>query len=414
MSATKTVFYSWQSDTDAKVNRHFVGNALSGAIRTLHQEAVVEEALRVDQDTQGVPGQPEIFRTICEKIDRCSIFVADLTCVGVTDDGEKLPNPNVAIELGYALKAVGPERLIIVMNTAFGGPEHLPFDLRHRRWPVRYDLNPKDPPENRSRIAKDLTADLAKAIRTVVESRILETATTSLSPVGTPSTSNPAVFYDESEHFAILDHPFRQAKRLFVPQGAKIYLRLIPTRLSGELSGPDALSIVEGNLDPLRGRRGYEGVTYVRNKYGAAAINMNWETGEILVLSQLLKTREIWGIDAFSIREELIREWKGVDFGVIPSTEVEEIFDATLANYIQVAKNRLGMAPPIRFLAGLEGVADYKMGTPGGYAGRMVEARIAYESTIDNFDVPPKQLLLPFYKMVWLECGLTRPDTKPG
>jgi len=39
----------------------------------------------------------------------------------------------VLIELGYALKSLGPRRVILVQNTAFGTPEELPFDLRHKR-----------------------------------------------------------------------------------------------------------------------------------------------------------------------------------------------------------------------------------------------------------------------------------------
>ncbi len=43
------------------------------------------------------------------------------------------PNPNVLVELGYALKALGQQRIIMVMNTHFGNPEQLPFDLRLKR-----------------------------------------------------------------------------------------------------------------------------------------------------------------------------------------------------------------------------------------------------------------------------------------
>ena len=37
------------------------------------------------------------------------------------------------IELGYAIKALGPHRIVMVMNTAFGAIEQLPFDLRLKR-----------------------------------------------------------------------------------------------------------------------------------------------------------------------------------------------------------------------------------------------------------------------------------------
>ena len=104
------VFDSWQSDRDSKTLRYLIREALELAARKPSRELEFEDVVRVDQDTQGVPGHPEIFRTICGKIDSCAIFVADLTYVATTDSGERIPNPNVAIELGYALKSIGPDR----------------------------------------------------------------------------------------------------------------------------------------------------------------------------------------------------------------------------------------------------------------------------------------------------------------
>jgi hypothetical protein len=43
------------------------------------------------------------------------------------------PNPNVLIELGYALNVLGQNKIILVMNSFFGGPELLPFDLKMRK-----------------------------------------------------------------------------------------------------------------------------------------------------------------------------------------------------------------------------------------------------------------------------------------
>ncbi len=87
----------------------------------------------VDRDTQAVPGSPDIGVTILEKIDASEAIVADVTIVGAYDSERPTPNPNVLIELGYALKSLGERRLILVQNVAFGGPELLPFDLRQKR-----------------------------------------------------------------------------------------------------------------------------------------------------------------------------------------------------------------------------------------------------------------------------------------
>jgi hypothetical protein len=47
--------------------------------------------------------------------------------------GRETPNPNVLLELGYAISQLGWDRILLVENTAFGSPERLPFDLRARR-----------------------------------------------------------------------------------------------------------------------------------------------------------------------------------------------------------------------------------------------------------------------------------------
>ena len=63
MSAT--IFYSWQSDLDTRINRNFIEKALKKAARKASKELAVENAnrnddidLQVDKDTKGLPGTP--------------------------------------------------------------------------------------------------------------------------------------------------------------------------------------------------------------------------------------------------------------------------------------------------------------------------------------------------------------------
>lgn len=104
------VFYSWQADHPAKTGRNLVRRALEDAINQLNSDADVEEvareAIALDRDTQNVPGSPPIVDTIFRKIDETMVFVADLTFVGRRVSGKPTPNPNVAIDYGYALKAL--------------------------------------------------------------------------------------------------------------------------------------------------------------------------------------------------------------------------------------------------------------------------------------------------------------------
>src|ERR1041385_4207385 len=154
------IFWSWQSDTPGKTGRHFVRQTLLDAIRDLKQPEDVEEptererkeALHLDQDRQGIPGSPDLFRTILEKIDASAVFIADVTPVSTsparTIDGETIPekrnmNPNVAIELGYALKALSDRNVLMVLNTHYGDRTFLPFDLAHKAGPIMFHLAPE-------------------------------------------------------------------------------------------------------------------------------------------------------------------------------------------------------------------------------------------------------------------------------
>src|SRR5215469_11748515 len=112
------VFYSWQSDSSAKVGRTFIREALEAAIAGLE----LEDARRpeIDQDTKGVLGSPVIADTIFQKIREAKVVVADVTLTGHTPDGKSLCNSNVAIELGYALGIHGDAILLKVMNSHYG------------------------------------------------------------------------------------------------------------------------------------------------------------------------------------------------------------------------------------------------------------------------------------------------------
>lgn len=169
-----TIFYSWQADREPKTTRSFIKTALDKAVRRIKQDLALDEAPRVDQDTRGEPGSPHIVDTILKKIDDCAIFVCDVTFVAESDKGDGIPNPNVLTERGYALKAVGNERIISVMNEAYGTPDKLPFDFRHIRWPMRYRLEPNTSTDKKKTVRDQLANELFNAIKSVLESGALE------------------------------------------------------------------------------------------------------------------------------------------------------------------------------------------------------------------------------------------------
>ena len=178
-----TVFYSWQSDLPE--TRNVIKAALEKGIRNVNRDITVENALRLDQDTQGVAGWPEITTALFDKIDQCEVFVADITPINGPQSAFRItPNPNVLLELGYALgTGFGRTRIICVINTHYlpnGDLRELPFDLRGSR-PVQFTLadptqrgvesGQKDPIRIRKRrdLAVRLEASLVEVIRALQE-----------------------------------------------------------------------------------------------------------------------------------------------------------------------------------------------------------------------------------------------------
>ena len=165
-----TIFYSWQSDTPSKTNHRFIKEALDEAVKHLVADGHVEEAPRLDHDTKGVHGDPDIFPTILQKIEKCDVFIADVTIVASTPDGKNIPNPNVLLELGYAYKVAGSGRIIKIMNEFYGDPSKgLPFDLAHKRWPYIYALPTDTEKLKREKIKTTVAKDLSEFIRLIIE-----------------------------------------------------------------------------------------------------------------------------------------------------------------------------------------------------------------------------------------------------
>ena len=164
----RTVFYSWQSDLPNATNRGFIQHALEQAASSIAGDDSIDVEPVVDRDTTGVAGSPDIAGTILSKIDAADVFVPDISLVTPKGIVRRCPNPNVSLELGFAIKALEWPRIIMVMNTAFGAASELPFDLRGRRV-LQYEL-PKDV-ESKAEPRKLLKAQLGVALRTVFENQ---------------------------------------------------------------------------------------------------------------------------------------------------------------------------------------------------------------------------------------------------
>ena len=178
----KTVFYSWQSDLPNSDNRGFIQTALEKAATSIASDNAINIDPVIDRDTKDIAGSPDIAATIFSKISSADIFVADISIIHKKNGCRPTPNPNILIELGYALKTMGYERIVLVFNEAYGEIQDLPFDLRSRRLTIYNSSKDKKELKNKlenaiiaalKNIPVDIDNSVVKAIEEKKNNRII-------------------------------------------------------------------------------------------------------------------------------------------------------------------------------------------------------------------------------------------------
>jgi len=399
------VFWSWQSDHPGKVSRHFVREALEQAISQLRQEPEIEEAARdveLDYDRKGVPGSPDLANVILEKIRGCAIFVADVTPVGAVtaNQSKRLMNSNVAIELGYALSVLTDRSLLMVLNLEHGSHSDLPFDLRHKAGPITYKLSDSATKAEIERQRVNLVAALRVALREIVGS--------------IPPTSREG--FDEAK--ASIDNPgrFFGKDEVLVQRGAQdfrcsgdglVYIRVFPTTKQPLLSRTEAMAAVQrGSLEVLNDRA--SGWSREQNKFGVLSFESLREESLILSATQLFKSHEIWGFDAYMLS---YRDKKG-----IPTGWHEYMIAHALHNYIKFGTSILGWSSSVVAEIGMTNVADYQLFMDESRFwdskwGPIHEQNIILRkelTKLDNSEIDA--FLLEFFEMIFDSAGAQRPD----
>tara|TARA_R110002050_G_scaffold71771_2_gene154347 strand:+ start:5541 stop:6572 length:1032 start_codon:yes stop_codon:yes gene_type:complete len=166
------VFYSWQSDLPKETNLNGIRQALRISANEV-ENSIDNIAIELDEATRNKAGSPNIPLTIFEKISKADIFICDLTTINLSDTkNRKVSNPNVLIELGYAIAELGWERIILLFNKEFGAfPQDLPFDIdRHRTTP--FSIKDKNDKSGKSQLSQVLKS----ALGTIIEQKPLKRA----------------------------------------------------------------------------------------------------------------------------------------------------------------------------------------------------------------------------------------------
>jgi len=163
------VFFAWQSDRPSRFNKLFIRASLDIAAKQISADRELDIHVKIDADTEGVLGHVPVTETILKKISVCDAFVPDLTFVAETPDGKLIPNPNVMLEYGYALSSRTFSIMIPVMNTAYGPPEKLPFDMGHARHPIAFNLSSTAKTAERRAARSSLAQEFERILRLMID-----------------------------------------------------------------------------------------------------------------------------------------------------------------------------------------------------------------------------------------------------
>lgn len=412
-----TIFFSWQADTPTTTGRNLIERALEGAAARIGADTQIEDAVReleIDRDTKGVAGSPPIVDTIFRKIDQAVVFVPDLTFVGKRLDGRPTPNPNVLVEYGWALKSLTHSRIVPVMNTAFGEPtaESMPFDMAHLRRPILYSCPSSADQDTRRKGRDALSKSLELAIRAVLTSE--EFAAGLLQPKDpTPFVLQAAKdglgrFRNKGEPIGIVEGAgFRGTIDVQLSEGPATWFRMMPLTQSGRVfSSSELISAMDdsGMLMPLF--NGLGGYSRIRAHDGVGVFWSSGE-GETSDIVFIFKTGEIWSIDSHIIKAR--QESNSIQLSEREFTSALKRFGGYLG--------RLGINPPYRWIAGMEGIRGRGMFVPSrdGYypynnqpSGRCMLDSVTVDGIFDPNEDTEKSLE-PFFVRVYEICGLDRP-----
>lgn len=392
------VFYAWQSDHPNSICRSVIRRALEKTASKLAQAAAIQDAPRedfvtVDADTQGIPGSPPIAETILEKIAESDAFVADLTMMPTSEGHRASPNPNVLIEYGYALATLGDRKIIAVMNEAMGSPQNLPFDIQHKRWPIRYELAPDASDVNRENAQAGLVRDLCGALKQVLEAL----------PSAGISKPSPSEKIESRNIWAMPTNvQLEDGNRVEIIHGPSVTIEIAPTsatppQLSYAAMNAAATSFVPPGAYEGEGRTG-------RIPHCVFNLTTRGQSTTVRSASAVTDDSRLHSIDFALLDGEIAGE------GIVPVVATERLLSGSFRNLLEVANRHLKLTPPLQAWVHLTGIADFKLAFDpikfDNTLGSVLSNQIAHELLIESFDEEPDTLLGPLFEKLFDEAGV--------
>lgn len=350
MPTKLTVFYAWQSDTPLQYNKSLIETALLNAAKRINEDMNLGGAqVIIDSDTNGILGTPPVTETILSKITSADIFAPDLTFVATTSNGKRVPNPNVMIEWGYALKSLGFNAMMPVMNSHYGGPSELPFDMGHVRHPLQYTIDPGSAKDSERRAIRE---KLSQTFEGILRIYIKECAehTRKEKPFSPHEASRPPAFFFKKDHPLVTYEPDDPP---LTYKGSKgLYMRLYPIYGGQPRIGNTGAEALIHKLKPLGD---LNNPLCKANEFGAIVFETNGVS--IHALTQMFASGEIWGVSERPFRSGVPE--------LLVAVNVEKLLTHTLQNYLLIVKNDMKLIPPFTLELGLAGLQDLRLHYPG-------------------------------------------------
>ena len=365
--------------------------------------------------SQNVPGTPPVTDTILGKIEKCDIFLPDVTFVATTHGGKLVPNPNVMAEYGYALRARTVDAMMPIMNTAFGPPEKLPFDMGHLRHPIQYSVEATASDAQRR-------ADRDKLSKKIEERLRLQIALTQPPPPPpmpfqqSESKEGPARFRAKGlpigKRWNDLPMPRSPKQDIFLAAGPAMWLRLMPATADPNkksIYDLKSTAMMAGNfpLSPFYMRQGMGNNIYLlKAEDGMGTCDLDApDAAETPSVAFAFRTGEVWAIDT-----TILTYHPGLLVG-----DIERLYSTRLENYAHFL-GAIGVPPPYRWISGIADVKGRVLQIPVSpqatnpfFSGpECLAEKIIEEGTYDGKQTPASALA-NFFDAIFNECGSARP-----
>ncbi len=105
------VYYVWQSDY--RESRYAIKDAIDDLVKEVNRGWQPVRPLVIEPETAPGDGAVRIDQRLLDRIQRARLVIADFTPIGEFCD-VRCPNPNVLVEVGYALASKAPAEVILV------------------------------------------------------------------------------------------------------------------------------------------------------------------------------------------------------------------------------------------------------------------------------------------------------------